>query len=364
MKRLTAILMAGVMAAGAFLCTGCGRDEEKRKAAIEKYGSDTLKLYNWGEYTGDFIIDDFEREYGVKVIMEFFNSNEMMYTKLQTGDTYDVLVPSDYMIERMMKEGALQELDHSLLPNEKNIVPEIMDLPYDPGNKYSIPYFWGSVGLVYNKNNVDKKDLEEEGFGILLDTKYKDRIYMYDSERDAFMVALKSLGYSMNTNSEKEIREAYEWLLKLNSTMEPVYVTDEVIDGMINGNKDIAVVYSGDASTVLAENDEMGFYLPKEGTNLWSDAMVIPANAENPLLAHEFINYVLTYDASYDNSEVAGYTSSNAEVMKDLSSKGGYFYQNEAYIPRSNYEKDEVFRDNPVLKKKLAELWIKVKASK
>ena len=143
-----------------------------------------------------------------------------------------------------------------------------------------------------------------------------------------------------------------------------VLVTDEVIDGMITGSKDIAVVYSGDATTILAENEDMSFWMPTEGTNLWSDAMVIPANAENPLLAHEFINYVLTYEASLDNSEYVGYASSNQEVLDELSSEDGLFADNEAYLPRSGYEKDEVFEDNAVLKKMLAELWIKVKAAK
>ncbi len=177
------------------------------------------------------------------------------------------------------------------------------------------------------------------------------------------MMALKALGYSMNTEDEGEIEAAYNWLLEMNNTMDPAYVTDEVIDGMINGNKDIAVVYSGDAATILDENEDMSFFLPTEGTNLWSDAMVIPANAENPLLAHEFINYVLTYDASYDNSETVGYSSSNQKVLDDMAAPDGTYGENEAYLPRTDYDKDEVFEDNPVLKQKLAELWIKVKAS-
>ena len=226
-----------------------------------------------------------------------------------------------------------------------------------------MPYFWGSVGIVYNKNNVSIEDLEKEGYNILKDEKYKGKIYMYDSERDSFMVALKALGYSMNTDNEKEIEEAYNWLIELNNTMEPSYVTDEVIDNMANGMKDMAVVYSGDAAYILSQNEDMGFFLPNEGTNMWCDAMVIPKNAENPKLAHEFINYVLTYDASYDNSYTVGYASTNKDVLKDMSSEGGEYFGNEAYIPRTGYEKDEVFRDNQVLKEKLANLWIKVKAS-
>ena len=288
----------------------------------------------------------------------------MMYTKLQGGDSYDVLVPSDYMIERLISEGMLQELDLSKIPNIANLAEGVKNLPYDPDNTYSVPYFWGNVGIVYNHNNVDPADVEAEGWNILKDTKYAGHIYMYDSERDAFMTAFKALGYSMNTENEDEIQAAYEWLLEMNNTMEPVYVTDEVIDGMANGNKDIAVMYSGDAAYVLDTNEDMSYWMPTEGTNLWSDAMVIPANAENPALAHEFINYVLSYDASYGNSEYVGYASSNQEVLDTLSGEGGYYENNEAYLPRSGYEKDEVFHDNQTLKKILSELWIKVKASK
>lgn len=359
MKKLFALLLAGTM-----LLSGCGGGGSASADAVEKYGSDTLKLYNWGEYMGQDLISNFEKQFGVKVIVEYFDSNEMMYTKLQAGDAYDVLVPSDYMIERLIAEDMLQPLDLGKIPNTANLAEGVRALPYDPENTYSVPYFWGSVGIVYNHNNVDPAAVEKQGYEILRNTDYKGRIYVYDSERDSFMMAFKALGYSMNTEDEQEIQDAYDWLLEMNNTMEPVYVTDEVIDGMITGTKDIAVVYSGDATTILQENEDMSFWMPEEGTNLWSDAMVIPANAENPLLAHEFINYVLTYDASLDNSEFVGYASSNQEVLDELSGEGGLFAENEAYVPRAGYAKDEVFRDNQTLKKTLAELWIKVKAAK
>ena len=356
MKKVVAVLLAVML-----LLTGCGGSAVSSEEAIAKYGSDTLKVYNVGEYIDTMIISDFEHEYGVKIIYEVFDSNEMMYTKLQSGDSYDILVPSDYMIQRLIGEGALQELDLSLIPNLENLTEEVKNLPFDPEHKYSVPYFWGSVGIVYIKNVVDQADLEE-GWEVLRNPKYAGKIYMYDSERDAFMVAFKALGYSMNTQSEQEIQDAYNWLMEQRQTMEPVYVADEVIDGMINGNKDMAVVYSGDAATILMENEEMGFYQPMEGTNQWVDCMVIPANAENPKLAHEFINYLLDYDIAYTNSEWVGYTSPHKDVLVDLSSMGGYFEGNEAYVPRQGYEMDEVFEDNQVLKERLTQLWIKVKA--
>lgn len=360
MKKMMALALSA-----ALLLSGCGGSGSSATSdAVEKYGSDTLKLYNWGEYMGEGLIKNFEEQFGVKVILEYFDSNEMMYTKLQAGDSYDVLVPSDYMIERLMADEKLQKLDISLIPNIGNLAEGVQKLDYDPEHTYSVPYLWGSVGIVYNHNNVDPAEVERLGYNLLQDTKYKGRLYVYDSERDSFMMAFKALGFSMNTESEAEIEMAYDWLMQMNSTMAPAYVTDEVIDGMINGNKDIAVVYSGDAATILAENDEMSFFAPLEGTNIWSDAMVIPSNAENPLLAHEFMNYVLTYEASLDTSMTVGYTSTNQQVLDEMSSEGGEFDGNEAYVPRLNYEKDEVFGDNPVLKQKLAELWIRVKASK
>lgn len=338
--------------------------QHKSAAAVEKYGSNVLKLYLPGEYLGENVISDFEKQYGVRVIVENFDSNEMMYTKLMAGDRYDVIIPSDYMIERLMNEDFLQPLDKSMIPNMENMSDAVLGMSYDPDNTYSIPYFWGSVGLVYNHENVDPAVIESEGWEILRNTDYAGHIYIYDSERDSFMMAFKALGYSMNTEDPNEINNAYEWLLQMNNTMSPVYVTDEVIDGMMNGYKDIAVVYSGDAAVVLDENEDMSFYMPSQGTNIWCDAMVIPQNAENPKLAHEFINYMLTYEAAFDNTETVGYTSPNAEVFEEMTSSEDLYADNAAYLPRSGYDKDEMFHDNQTLMRELSKLWIKVKAAK
>ena len=338
--------------------------QHKSAAAVEKYGSNVLKLYLPGEYLGENVISDFEKQYGVRVIVENFDSNEMMYTKLMAGDRYDVIIPSDYMIERLMNEDFLQPLDKSMIPNMENMSDAVLGMSYDPDNTYSIPYFWGSVGIVYNHENVDPAVIESEGWEILRNTDYAGHIYIYDSERDSFMMAFKALGYSMNTEDPNEINDAYEWLLQMNNTMSPVYVTDEVIDGMMNGYKDIAVVYSGDATVILDENEDMSFYMPNQGTNIWCDAMVIPQNAENPKLAHEFINYMLTYEAAFDNTETVGYTSPNAEVFEEMTSSEDLYADNAAYLPRSGYDKDEMFHDNQTLMRELSKLWIKVKAAK
>ena len=320
--------------------------QHKSAAAVEKYGSNVLKLYLPGEYLGENVISDFEKQYGVRVIVENFDSNEMMYTKLMAGDRYDVIIPSDYMIERLMNEDFLQPLDKSMIPNMENMSDAVLGMSYDPDNTYSIPV------------------IESEGWEVLRNTDYAGHIYIYDSERDSFMMAFKALGYSMNTEDPNEINDAYEWLLQMNNTMSPVYVTDEVIDGMMNGYKDIAVVYSGDAAVVLDENEDMSFYMPNQGTNIWCDAMVIPKNAENPKLANEFINYMLTYEAAFDNTETVGYTSPNAEVFEEMTSSEDLYADNAAYLPRSGYDKDEMFHDNQVLMRELSKLWIKVKAAK
>lgn len=321
----------------------------------------TLHIYNWGEYTGENIIGDFEEETGATVVMENFDSNEQMYIKVANGEAYDILVPSDYMIQRLIEEDYLQKLDKSKLDCFDKLSDAVLGLPYDPNNDYSVPYFWGTVGIVYDKTKVDIEDLEREGYNIFLDQKYKGDVYLYDSERDSFMMALKALGYSMNTENEAELNEAYEWLVQCVETMDTEIVTDEIIDNMAQGRKALGLIYSGDASYVMAENEDMGYFMPETGTNLWSDAMVIPKNAKNPDLAHAFINYASDYDGAYDNSSYVGYTSANQEVMDDLSGEGGDYEGINAYIPRTDNENDEVYEYNADTKKIISDLWSRVK---
>lgn len=335
-----------------------------KSAGSQPYAGQTLHVYNWGEYTGENIISGFEELTGAKVIMDNFDSNEQMYIKVANGDAYDVLVPSDYMIQRMMQEKMLQKLEPE---TRKECLGELVDaikgLPYDSKNEYSIPYFWGTVGIVYDKRKVSEEDLEKDGWDIFLDQKFKGDIYLYDSERDSFMMALKALGYSMNTTSQDELNAAYNWLIQCVQTMDPEIVTDEIIDNMAQARKALGVIYSGDAAYVMSENENMGFYMPKSGTNLWSDAMVIPKNAKNPKLANEFIRYITSYDAAMDNSSYVGYTSPNKEVMEELGGKGGDYDGINAYTPRAGYDKDEVFQYDETTRKIIADLWSRVKVS-
>lgn len=335
-----------------------------KSAGSQPYAGQTLHVYNWGEYTGENIISGFEELTGAKVIMDNFDSNEQMYIKVANGDAYDVLVPSDYMIQRMMQEKMLQKLEPE---TRKECLGELADaikgLPYDPKNEYSIPYFWGTVGIVYDKTKVSEEDLEKDGWDIFLDQKFKGDIYLYDSERDSFMMALKALGYSMNTTSQDELNDAYNWLIQCVQTMDPEIVTDEIIDNMAQARKALGLIYSGDAAYVMSENENMGFYMPNSGTNLWSDAMVIPKNAKNPKLANEFIRYITSYDAAMDNSSYVGYTSPNKEVMEELGGKGGDYDGINAYTPRAGYDKDEVFQYDEITRKIIADLWSRVKVA-
>ncbi len=356
MKKLLASALAGAMV---LTLSGCGSSGGGNRP----FEGQTLHLYNWGEYMGENLISDFEAETGATVKVDYFDSNEQMYIKVANGESFDVLVPSDYMIERLIQEDLLQPLDKSKLSNLDLLTDGVMGLDYDPENEYSVPYFWGTVGIVYDKTKVSEEDLEKEGYNIFLDTKYKGEVYLYDSERDSFMMALKALGYSMNTTNEDELNEAYEWLLQCVQTMDVEIVTDEIIDHMAQGRKALGLIYSGDAAYVMCENENMGFYMPETGTNLWSDAMVIPKNAENPELAHAFIDYVCTYDAAMDNSSFVGYTSPNEEVMNELSGEGGDYEGINAYIPRTDNKNDEVFKYDAETRTIIAELFSKVKVA-
>ena len=319
-----------------------------------------LRVYNAGEYIDSDLLTEFQDEYNCTVIYETFESNEMMYTKLQAGDAYDILIPSDYMIERLIKEDYLQPIDWDRLTNAEGLNPDVMNKEYDPGNVYSVPYFWGNVGILYDKTVVDPADLSE-GWNLLMDTKYAGNLYMYDSERDSFMIALKALGYSMNTHDKNEIQAAYEWLIQQRDTMKPVYAGDDVIDNMISGNKALAVVYSGDGAYIMSENEDLGFLMPEEGTNLWYDAMVMTRDCENTELAYEFMDFMLRDDVAYRNTQYVGYSSPVVAAYEQAQEED---YEGiEAYVPRVGYEKDEIFRyQDTDIKKLFAELWTKVKA--
>ena len=358
------LTLVSAMAMGLAACSsGSTASSDEAVDAQEEYGCSVLNVYNAGEYIGEDVISDFEQQFNARVNYDTFESNEIMYTKLLGGSSYDVLVPSDYMIERLISEDQLQKLDLSVITNEKDYDKNVLAMrdAFDKDGEYSVPYFWGTVGIVYDKTIVDPATVEKLGWDLFKDTDYKGQFYYYDSQRDGFMVAFKALGYSMNTDNDDEIQAAYNWLREMNDTMEPAYVTDEVIDGMVQGNKAFALMYSGDAAYVLSQNENMAWYEPQQGTNKWVDAMVIPANASCPGLANAFINYMASYDVQTANASEVGYTSPRTDVAEEMTAPGGDYEGISAANPRSDGPKDEVFHYNQKLTAKLSDLWNKVK---
>ncbi len=357
MKKSLCVLIALVLCALPLLALCEAPDED--------FGGVTLNVYNWGEYIDESVLRGFEKKYNCKVNYKNYDSNESLYTNISGGDDpWDILVPSDYMIERLIKEGRLQPLDKTIVNNLDNLTEGVRNLPYDPDNTYSVPYLWQTVCIVYDTTKIDPETVEEKGWEIFRDPSLKGHVYMYDSSRDAFMIALKSLGFSANTDKEEEIQAAHEWLMDMNSAVSPFYVTDEMIDGMAEGYKWISLGYSGDVAYILNENEDMAVCIPKQGTNIAVDAMVIPANAGNPRLANYFIRYITEYENSRAISEFTGYASPNQQVLDELSGPGGEYEGNDAYLPRTGYELDEFYTDNPSLAAKLSDLWLKVMASR
>ncbi len=319
-----------------------------------------ISIYNWGDYIDPAIIKEFEREFNLSVLYKTFSSNEDMYIAIKKGsNSYDVAFPSDYMIERMIDEDLLEKIDKDLITNMKNIDSLLLHQDFDPNNDYSIPYFWGSLGIVYNKNYVDKS--EAESWDILWNPKYKQEIFMLDSQRDAFAVALKRLGYSMNSRDLNELEEAKDELIKQKDIVY-AYVGDEIKDLMVGEEAQLGLVWSGDALTIINQNDNMDYAVPKEGSNLWFDNMVIPKNARNKKMANEFINFLNRPEIAARNSEYVEYPTANLEARKLLPEE---IAENKiAYPSEEIIERAEVFRDSKDMLRIYNDLWIEVKASR
>ena len=321
----------------------------------------TLNVFNYGEYIDEQVIRNFEKEFGVRVNYSLNSNPEEMYTKLQTGASFDVIVTSDYMIDRLIKEERILPLDKEIVTNLDQITDNMKGLYFDPDNTYSAPYLWQNVVLCYDTTKIDPAKVEEKGWEIFLDPELDGHAFIYESPRDVFMMAFKALGYSMNTDNPDELQEAYEWLVKMKQTIHPSFVTDEMIDGMAQGEKWIAMMYSGDAAYASMENEKLAVWAPEQGTNIAIDCMFIPSNATNPEMANQFINYVLDYDNSMMITVETCYTTPNAKVLEDVTAPGGEFEGVEGYLPRSGYEKDEIYQYVKLLQSETPELLIKVK---
>ena len=277
--------------------------------------SEKVVVYNWGEYLDPEVLTLFEQETGIDVVYEEFETNEILYPKISSGAiAYDVICPSDYMIQRMIENNLLAEINFDNIPNVKNIGKDYMEQSrqFDPENKYSVPYCWGNVGILYNKTMVDEPITS---WSVLWDEKYKDNILMQDSVRDAFGVTLKYLGYSLNSTDLDELTEARDLLIKQKPLVQ-AYVIDQVRDKMIGNEAAIGVIYSGEAIYTQMENPDLEYVIPEEGSNIWIDSWVIPKNAENKENAEKFINFLCRPEIALMNFEYITYSTPNIEARK------------------------------------------------
>lgn len=301
MMKKIALICAALLT----LClTGCGDQRT------------VLNVYNWEDYIDETVLEDFETEHpDIKINYERFVTNEDLYNKLANSNaSYDLLFPSDYMIEKMIQEGMLAKLDFSNIPNAQLIDPQFQNLDYDPANEYSVPYMWGTLGILYNKNMVKEETI---GWDLLFGTKYQGQILMMDSVRDAMGAALMSLGYSLNSTNPEEITQAKEKLIEQKKHI-LAYGFDDIKDKMVAGEAAVALVYAGDALYAMNQNPDLAYAIPKEGSNLFFDAMVIPANSKHKKEAEELINFLCSTDAAKRNANYIEYYSVQSEAMAEI----------------------------------------------
>ncbi len=321
-----------------------------------------LVVYNWGEYIDPEVLTMFEEETGIDIVYEEFETNEILYPKISSGAiAYDVICPSDYMIQRMIENDLLSEINFDNIPNLKNIGKQYLERSrqFDPENKYSVPYCWGTVGILYNKMMVDEP---VDSWSILWDPKYKDNILMQDSVRDAFGVTLKYLGYSLNSIDLDELTEAKNLLIEQKPLVQ-AYVIDQVRDKMIGNEAALGVIYSGEAIYTQKENPNLEYVIPKEGSNIWIDSWVIPKNAEHKENAEKFINFLCRPDIALMNFEYITYSTPN-EAARELIEDESIRNSEIAFPDLSKYDNLETFQYlGTEADQVYGDLWNKVKSS-
>lgn len=336
--------------------------------------TDALMVYNCGEYIDPDLINEFENEFNCKINYVTFDSNETAVTKMQT-EAFDVVVPSDYAIELLKENDMLQEIDWSRITDFTidmlaDPVIEILKMLKNQENgfdflKYSVPYFFGNVGICYDKNKVNEEDILE-GWNILHNEKYMNKVAYYDSSRDGFMAAYKALGYSMNSTNLDETEEAYNWILEIRNKTNCAFKTDELLSEMPDGKYAISLMYSGDAIySMMEENDnvDLDFYVPENGTNVFVDGMVIPKNAKHVDMAYNFISFMLRHENAVANSVYVGYASPVKSAYLEAVTPDGEFYDYKDYYEVTIHENDEIYRYNPKMTILLNDYWTRLKLS-
>ena len=335
MGNMKKFALTGALGLGLVL-SGCG------SSAASGGSNEQIHLFNWGYFIDPELLVQFQEETGIEVIQSFYSSNEEMYTRFVAGtDLFDVLVPSDYMIDRMIQEDLLRPLNWDNLPNAEHIYARLMDRDFDRGNVFSMPYKWGTVGILYNTTMVNH---EVTSWDSLFDPEYAGQILMYRSERDAFVVPFARLGFSLNTVDQEEIDLARDMLIE-QMPLVKAYVEDQVMDMMVDGQAAMALVYSGDASWTILENSDLNYVIPVEGSNLWINSLVIPHNAPNPEAAEQFMNFLMRPEIAAQNTDWVGYTTVNQTAIE-----GGFIDPELAALPSFNiseedYNRLEIFVD-------------------
>lgn len=351
MKRLLAVVLLLLTLLSSFSAS-----------AEEVDTSVTLNVYNWGEYIDPTVNDLFTKETGIKINYKNFTDNESMYAVLDSGAAiYDVIVPSDYMIGKLISENKLAKLDFHNIPNAGTINPSLLNPIYDVENAYSVPYTWGTIGIFYNTKYVDEADLQD-GWDLLWNEKYSGRIFMFDNPRDAFGIALLKCGYSLNTLNADEWNDAYE-ALRLQKPILHQYVMDQVYDKMINEEGWIAPYYAGDGIIMMDEeegNPDIDFFVPKNGTNLFVDALCVPADSPHKREAEEYINFLCRPDIALLNAEYIGYSTPFEGVRAELDPE---IAENENFYPPESVLKNaEMYVTLPSdVSTHMDSLWMKLK---
>ena len=322
-----------------------------------KEDSNTLYVLNWGDYIDEALLTQFEEETGIQVNYTTMATNEEMMVKLEEADCiYDVCFPSDYIIERLIQKDLLHELNKDNIPNLQYIDERFLDLDFDPENKYSVPYMWGTVGILYNTTMVQEP---VTSWDILWDETYADQILMYDSIRDTIGVALMKLGYSINTRNEADIQAAEEALIAQKPIVQ-AYLGDPIKDRLISGGAAMGIVYSGDAMWCMYENPDLAYAVPETGSNLWFDNIIIPKTSDNTEAAEAFINFLCDPEVAAQNAEYIGYSTPNAAALEIL---GEEYINDPTYNPPQELlDKCEIFHDLGDFMTVYNDAWNRIKA--